>query len=165
MKPQDLSTAARNTWCPGCGNFSILNAIRAVLARMDENGWVETEAVKRNGRLDKKTYVITEAGRNELLHWTREPSASEVTRSDFTVKLRGFADAEAIKVDTLRRRAEHVATLAAYEDSEQRFYPHPEQLTGAELGAYLALRGGILFQRNDIAWCDEILARLSSEEH
>ena len=28
--------------------------IYKVLARMDENGWVETEAVKRNGRLDKK---------------------------------------------------------------------------------------------------------------
>ncbi len=39
MKPQDLSTAARNTWCPGCGNFSILNAIKAVLAGMDEEGY------------------------------------------------------------------------------------------------------------------------------
>lgn len=138
--------------------------IYKVLARMDENGWVETEAVKRNGRLDKKTYVITKAGQNELLRWTREPSASEVTRSDFTVKLRGFADADAIKSDTLRRRAEHVATLATYEESEQRFYPNPAQLTGADLGSYLALRGGIHYERNGIAWCDEILAGINGRE-
>ena len=39
MKPLELSTTARNTWCPGCGNFSILSAIRAVLARMDGEGY------------------------------------------------------------------------------------------------------------------------------
>ena len=39
MKPQELSTTARNTWCPGCGNFSILSAMKAVLARMDGEGY------------------------------------------------------------------------------------------------------------------------------
>lgn len=39
MNPQELSTAAPNTWCPGCGNFSILNAIKTVLSQMNEEGY------------------------------------------------------------------------------------------------------------------------------
>jgi len=36
---KDLSTQAKNTWCPGCGNFAILNAVKAVLAEMDAEGF------------------------------------------------------------------------------------------------------------------------------
>ncbi|MFZ3111751.1 thiamine pyrophosphate-dependent enzyme [Methanothrix sp.] len=49
MNPHDLSTTARNTWCPGCGNFSILNAMRSVLARMDEEGFPVENTVLVSG--------------------------------------------------------------------------------------------------------------------
>ena len=39
MNPQDLNTSAKNTWCPGCGNFSILSAMRNVLAELDGEGF------------------------------------------------------------------------------------------------------------------------------
>ena len=45
MKAQDLGTAAPNTWCPGCGNFAILNAIKPVLAELDGAGLVPKENV------------------------------------------------------------------------------------------------------------------------
>jgi 2-oxoglutarate ferredoxin oxidoreductase subunit beta len=38
MNPKDLASYAKNTWCPGCGNFSIFNAIRNVLAQLDDEG-------------------------------------------------------------------------------------------------------------------------------
>jgi 2-oxoglutarate/2-oxoacid ferredoxin oxidoreductase subunit beta len=38
MNPKDLATTARNTWCPGCGNFSIMSAMRMVLAKLDGQG-------------------------------------------------------------------------------------------------------------------------------
>ncbi|VVB68574.1 2-oxoglutarate synthase subunit KorB [uncultured archaeon] len=38
MNPKDLTTYAKNTWCPGCGNFSILSALRTVLAQLDGEG-------------------------------------------------------------------------------------------------------------------------------
>jgi len=44
MNPKDLNSYAANTWCPGCGNFSILSAIRTVLAQLDDEG-VPTENV------------------------------------------------------------------------------------------------------------------------
>lgn len=33
-----LDTYADNTWCPGCGNFAILNAIKAVFRQLVEEG-------------------------------------------------------------------------------------------------------------------------------
>ncbi|OGC13184.1 2-oxoglutarate synthase [candidate division WOR-1 bacterium RIFCSPHIGHO2_02_FULL_53_26] len=34
----DIETHARNDWCPGCGNFAILNAVKAVLAELQGEG-------------------------------------------------------------------------------------------------------------------------------
>jgi len=34
----NLNTTAANTWCPGCGNFAILNAIKSVLVSLNEEG-------------------------------------------------------------------------------------------------------------------------------
>jgi 2-oxoglutarate/2-oxoacid ferredoxin oxidoreductase subunit beta len=38
MTPGTLITDARNTWCPGCGNFSIQHALKAVLLEMAAEG-------------------------------------------------------------------------------------------------------------------------------
>lgn len=35
---KNLGTYATNTWCPGCGNFAILNAIKATLGTLNEEG-------------------------------------------------------------------------------------------------------------------------------
>lgn len=34
----NLNTAATNTWCPGCGNFAILNALKSVLGSLSDEG-------------------------------------------------------------------------------------------------------------------------------
>ncbi len=34
----NLNTSALNTWCPGCGNFAILNAIKMALSALHEEG-------------------------------------------------------------------------------------------------------------------------------
>lgn len=39
MNPKDLATYAKVTWCPGCGNYSILNAMKSVLASLDDEGF------------------------------------------------------------------------------------------------------------------------------
>lgn len=35
---RDLDTHARNDWCPGCGNFAILNAVKTVLKELNDEG-------------------------------------------------------------------------------------------------------------------------------
>jgi len=34
----DLATYHENTWCPGCGNFGILNALKRAVQRLEQNG-------------------------------------------------------------------------------------------------------------------------------
>jgi len=34
----ELKTYAENTWCPGCGNFGILNAVKRAVNTLDEKG-------------------------------------------------------------------------------------------------------------------------------
>lgn len=38
MIAKELGTNTANTWCPGCGNFSILNAVKSVLAALSDEG-------------------------------------------------------------------------------------------------------------------------------
>jgi 2-oxoglutarate/2-oxoacid ferredoxin oxidoreductase subunit beta len=38
MKGSDLISSAKNTWCPGCGNFVIQHALKDVLIQRDRNG-------------------------------------------------------------------------------------------------------------------------------
>lgn len=34
----DLTTTAENTWCPGCGNFAIMNAFKTAVRRLESEG-------------------------------------------------------------------------------------------------------------------------------
>jgi len=36
MMAEDLGTGAENTWCPGCGNFGILNTMKNVVEKLEE---------------------------------------------------------------------------------------------------------------------------------
>ena len=140
--------------------------IYKVLGRMETDGWVAAELVAQDGRPDKKVYVITADGRDELAQWTTKATPVEHLRSAFAVKLRAlpFGDADAILADVDVRRRAHLAQLAYYEDSAARFYPDPEQIADADLGSWLVLRGGILAEQAAIAWCDEVLQRLGPAE-
>lgn len=134
--------------------------IYRTLTRMETDGWIHGTVHPQAGKPDKKTYAVTDVGRAKLGQWSRQPTAREPLRSDFAVKLRGFASAESIARDTRVRRAEHVDRLDRYRASEAKHFAEPSQLRGAELGQWLALRGGISVEESSIAWCDEILAAL-----
>ena len=45
----DLNTTATNTWCPGCGNFAILNALKAVLGSLRDEGLPPDDVVLVSG--------------------------------------------------------------------------------------------------------------------
>lgn len=38
MSTLELNTKAENTWCPGCGNFAIFNAIKSAIKSLNEDG-------------------------------------------------------------------------------------------------------------------------------
>ena len=132
---------------------------------MEGDAWVSSELVAQDGRPDKKVYVITDRGRDELALWTSKATPVEHLRSEFAVKLRAlpFGDTDAIIDDVRARRRAHEAQLAYYVDSADKFYPHPDDLADHEIGGWLVLRGGMLAEQTGIEWCDEILQRLEPE--
>lgn len=137
--------------------------IYKVLGRMEIGGSVASELVEQDGRPDKKVYAITPAGRDELAAWTSTATPLEPLRSEFAVKLRAlpFGDADAIVADARVRRRAHHDQLAYYLDSAATFYPDPDDLPAEQVGAWLVLRGGILAEQAALAWCDEVLQRLT----
>jgi len=46
---KELETYAQNTWCPGCGNFGILNSIKKVLLQLQEEGLDPSNVVLVSG--------------------------------------------------------------------------------------------------------------------
>ena len=139
--------------------------IYKVLARMETDRLVESRLVAQESRPDKKVYAITAGGRQELAAFTATPTGPEVLRSDLAVKLRAlpFGDRDAIIASVRQRRADHVATLAAYEASASRFYPDPSAVPPDQIGAWLVLSGGMRAERGGIEWCEEILQALDQE--
>ena len=49
MIPKELSTDTKNTWCPGCGDFAILNAAKSVLAGLSDEGYPLSDTVLVSG--------------------------------------------------------------------------------------------------------------------
>lgn len=49
MSQNDLGTYAVNTWCPGCGNFAILNAVKAILDELRNEGFPLEKVVLVSG--------------------------------------------------------------------------------------------------------------------
>ena len=139
--------------------------IYKVLGRMESDKWVEANLVEQTGRPDKKVYAITADGRAELNTWLATPTPPEALRSEFAVKLRAMhlGDRDALVAQVRKRRSEHTAQLASYENSAAKFYPDPSVLTGEQVGPYLVLRGGIRAESGAIEWCDEILTHLEEK--
>ncbi len=62
LKFTDLKTEAHNDWCPGCGDFGILNAVQMALAEMnvDPSGVVMVSGIGCSGKVPHfiKTYGV-----------------------------------------------------------------------------------------------------------
>ena len=46
---EDLGTYAENTWCPGCGNFGILNAFKRAVLKLEDKGVKRKDIVISSG--------------------------------------------------------------------------------------------------------------------
>jgi DNA-binding PadR family transcriptional regulator len=142
--------------------------IYKTLRTMEDDGWVDAEAVPQRGRPDKKVYGVTDGGRAELARWIAEPltgRGSSVTDSrtrDLAVKIRGaaYGDLAALRSQVVTLRAERAQLLDTYLGFEKRQFPDPTALTGAALHQYLVLRGGVLAEEGSLRWLDEVLAAL-----
>lgn len=88
----DLGTRAVNTWCPGCGNFAILNAIKSVIGSLAEEG-VPLENVVMVSGIGCHAKIVDYVNVNSFysLHGRVFPPASAMKLANPELKVIGHA--------------------------------------------------------------------------
>ncbi|MFZ6872061.1 PadR family transcriptional regulator [Undibacterium sp. Di27W] len=127
------------------------------LARMEEQGWVESSEVE-GGRAGKKQFKVLPNGTEELRRWARESSEPNRQRDEMMVKLR--ADAAigplGLAAEFERRLQLHEQELQTYRDIEKRDFSS-SLLSREDKLRYLILKAGITFEESKIQWTREAL--------
>ncbi len=135
------------------------------LAKLDTQGWVNSETIHQSSRPDKKLYSVTEFGQKQLVEWIAQPSEPTPEKEEILVKI--FAGAHAprtvILAELQRHRHAHQLRLATYQDIEQQYFQQPQSLSVQEKFQYLTLRRGLGFELGWLTWCDEAIQLLSQD--
>ncbi|MEM9178378.1 MAG: PadR family transcriptional regulator [Pseudomonadota bacterium] len=131
------------------------------LSKLKDRGHVSAEDVPQRGKPNRILYSITDAGRDALWVWSRQPCAPDPVKDDFLVRLYGL---EHMDVDALR---EHLAQrLDGHRDRLAKFKALAESTEPNSVAAIGRLRGleiGLRYEREWAAWCEETLAALAPE--
>lgn len=92
MTTRDLGTYAKNTWCPGCGNFAILNSIKAVLKSIQEEGTPLENVVLVSG-IGCHAKIVDYINVNSFysIHGRATPVAEGIKLANPNLKVIGFA--------------------------------------------------------------------------
>jgi PadR family transcriptional regulator AphA len=132
------------------------------LRRLARAGLATEEMVEQEQRPNKRSYAITDKGRETLVEWLTEgPFEPDHVRSPFTVRLffghlvgrsSVIAQVEESRRNAERSLAELRATEADIKDNEDLFFP------------YLTLKSGLVHCEAQIRWADEALDALRKRE-
>ncbi len=126
------------------------------LATLEEHGYVQPVVSSSS---TEKQYTLTPQGQDFLAQWVAQPAAPGVLREDLLVKVRAgtLASSDALLAELRRRRAFHAEKLTVYQALQERDFPEPQQLTYEQRLLYLPLLRGLMFEADNIAWCDAAL--------
>jgi len=92
MSQSNLGTYSPNTWCPGCGNFAILNAVKAVLGELNAEGLPLENIVLVSG-IGCHAKIVDYLNVNSFysIHGRATPAAEGIKLADPKVKVIVFA--------------------------------------------------------------------------
>ncbi len=92
MDPVNLGTYAQNTWCPGCGNFAILNSIKTVLSSLTQEG-IPLENVVLVSGIGCHAKIVDYINTNSFysIHGRVMPPAEGIKLAKPNLKVIGFA--------------------------------------------------------------------------
>jgi DNA-binding PadR family transcriptional regulator len=124
------------------------------LATLEERGYVER--VPSSSPSTEKRYRLTSQGRNHLTEWIMQPSEPGALREDLLLKVRAgsLVPSEVLLKELRRRRTLHAERLAVYHDIQERDFPDPQHLSYEQRLLYLPLLRGLMFEKDNVAWCD-----------
>ncbi|MBO6506617.1 MAG: PadR family transcriptional regulator [Kordiimonadaceae bacterium] len=132
------------------------------LEKLKECGFVHEAEMKHSDQLNRAVYVITDAGREALFEWSKEPSETGVLTDDLLIQLHGieYVDLDSVRQNLLRRREMHQDLFIQLEKK----YNQLKNCQGlAAAGKMVALDTAVRFQRESIAICDNALKTLIPE--
>ncbi len=88
---ENLSTNAKNTWCPGCGNFGILAATKQAFNELEEKG-IKKEDIAITGGIGCHAKIIDYLNVNSFysLHGRPIPPASGIKLANDNLKVLAF---------------------------------------------------------------------------
>jgi 2-oxoglutarate ferredoxin oxidoreductase subunit beta len=92
MNQINLGTYAPNTWCPGCGNFAIMNAIKSVLTELHSEGLPLENVVLVSG-IGCHGKIVDYINVNSFysIHGRATPAAEGIKLANSTLKVICFA--------------------------------------------------------------------------
>ncbi len=134
------------------------------LSRMEEAGWIASEAAPDGGKTRKKLYRVLPDGQTELTRWAREPSPPPDLRDDLMVRMRADAAIGPLGLDDelQSRQTLHAGKLAAYRAIEARDFPAGKRLSREGRIQRLILQTGIMYEESWLNWTIEALKVLKA---
>lgn len=132
--------------------------IYPTLRKLEDDGLVEGRTEPGDRGRDKRVFRITDAGRDALAAWLREPPEPVTPRYEHSLKLffghHVGAGPSLEHLDGLRRRAE--ADLDRYRAWETALEEQAARAPASGAPYRLAvLRGGVRYSEMMLEWCDE----------
>ncbi len=132
MEKANLATYAKNTWCPGCGNFAILNSIKAVLMALIEEGFPKEKIVIVSGiGCHAKISDYLNVNSVYSLHGRVVPVCEAIKLANPELKVIGFAG----DGDTYGEGLEHLI-FAAKRNIDINIFIHNNRVYGLTTGQY-----------------------------
>jgi 2-oxoglutarate ferredoxin oxidoreductase subunit beta len=129
---QNLETSTKNTWCPGCGNFAILNSIKVVLNSLKEEG-IGLENVVLVSGIGCHAKIVDYINVNSFysIHGRVVPVAEGIKLSNPNLKVIGFAG----DGDAYGEGLEHLV-FAAKRNIDITMIIHNNRVYGLTTGQY-----------------------------
>lgn len=124
------------------------------LASLEEHGYVQR--VPSSSSSTEKLYALTPQGQHALTEWIMQPSEPGILREDLLLKVRAgsLVPREVLLTELRRRRVLYAERLAVYREAQQRDYPDTQHLSYEQRLLYLPLLRGLMFETENVAWCD-----------
>jgi 2-oxoglutarate ferredoxin oxidoreductase subunit beta len=128
----NLATYAQNTWCPGCGNFAILNAVKAALNSLHDEG-VGIENVVLVSGIGCHAKIVDYLNVNSFysIHGRVAPAAEGIKLARPGLKVIGFAG----DGDSYGEGLEHLV-FAAKRNIDITMIIHNNRVYGLTTGQY-----------------------------
>jgi DNA-binding PadR family transcriptional regulator len=145
-----------------------LSQIYPTLKSLEEQEHVDMTVDVQENRPNRKVYRITDAGREELRRWMREPGRVSDMRDPFMIKV--FFGTEMLAEDMLillRREMEEHQKALAYDETEMRdkirhATEHEQYTTRHALYWTLTLEMSMAYRRAYVQWCKDAMRIIES---